>query len=104
MNWQNLSQQMKRRRVELGISKRQAIAKAEISSNTWLKIENKSEPISDGSWSGIEHAMQWEAGSVAAVLDGGEAIPMPPPASTAEQIDELFRRVERLESRLRELE
>lgn len=103
-DWQRLAKRIANRRVQLGFSKREAIRRSGLSSTTWLKVENDAEPIADSTWSGVEIALQWEPGSVAAVLDGGDETPMPTPASTTEQIDELFRRIERLESRVRDLE
>lgn len=115
MNWQDLAIAVGARRNALGLSKRQAIAAAGVSSNTWLKLENDAEPISQHLWRKVEVALDWEHGSIEAVLEGGAPTVSPTLDERVERlvksdirradlVDELLRRVERLEGRVRELE
>lgn len=100
VDWKRLAEHIRRRRIELGISKREAVRRAGIGSNTWLALENDGKPIEDHNWANIARAMEWTPGSIQAVLIGGD--PEHAPNETdgiTEQIAELRRRIERLEAK-----
>lgn len=65
---------------------------------TWLKAENEGVAIEDRSFARIDKALNWEAGSVLSILTGGEPVEIPEPPGMQEQLDDLRRRIERLES------
>ncbi|MEM7096145.1 MAG: hypothetical protein AAF567_24280 [Actinomycetota bacterium] len=115
MKWRKLAEAVERRRNELGLSKRQAISVAGMSANTWLKLENDAQPISEHLWRKVEIALDWEHGSVRSLLEGGDPTVSPTlPERVAqvaasndelkEIVRELVRRMERLEARVTELE
>ena len=104
MDLNRLADFVGQRRRALGYSKREAIRRAEISSNTWLKVENDAEEIADHLWAKFEKALLWESGSVKSILDGGDPVEMPEAPSIDDRVDQLLSRVERLEARVGELE
>lgn len=97
-NWKRLAGLVNKRRVELGISKREAIRRAKVGNNTWLTLENDGRPVEDHLWSRMAAAIEWTPDSFRSVLDGGE--PTPADADDIplrEIVEDLRRRVERLE-------
>jgi hypothetical protein len=59
------------RRAKLRLSKDGAAAKARISRITWRKVED-GRAVRDTMYAAAEEALEWEPGSVAAILRGGE--------------------------------
>jgi len=68
-DWDRLAQAVRERRIALGLSKRQAINVAGVSSTTWLKVENDGTAVEDKSWAGIARALNWDSSSVLKVLN-----------------------------------
>lgn len=71
-----LARRVRARRVELGLSVRAAAQAAEMDRNTWSYLEDGSRRTSEFKYAGIERALQWAPGSVAAILEGREPTPI----------------------------
>lgn len=71
-----LARKVRARRVELGLSVRAAALAAEMDRNTWSYLEDGSKRTAEFKYAGIERALQWEPGSVTAILDGREPTPI----------------------------
>lgn len=67
------------RRRELRLSKEEAARRGEMSVKTWTSVE-EGRPVRDTTYVGVETALDWERGSVGAVLDGSDPTPIEPPA------------------------
>jgi hypothetical protein len=67
-----LAELVKNRRLELRTSVRAAATTAGIARDTWTGLEEATRRTAETNYAGIEHALQWAPGSVAAILDGGE--------------------------------
>lgn len=65
------------RRRELRLSKEEAARRGSMSVKTWTSVE-EGRPVRDTTHVGVEEALEWERGSVSAVLDGGDPILLPP--------------------------
>jgi transcriptional regulator with XRE-family HTH domain len=59
------------RRHELGLSAARAASDAGVARNTWSSAENGSREVRSENYAGIERALRWAPGSVAAILEGG---------------------------------
>jgi transcriptional regulator with XRE-family HTH domain len=70
------------RREELGLSKSAAARLAGVSRPAWDAWENGAKPY-DSKYAAIERALEWERGSVRAILAGGAPTPRPPRDSDA---------------------
>lgn len=68
---------MRQRRIALDLSQRDAAARARISNQTWLNVEN-GRGASDRSMARIERALDWPSGTAAAILAGSNQVPEPP--------------------------
>lgn len=77
-DWGRLARFIQRRREELGLSVRKAASLAEVDRGTWADAEEAKRNLSRRSWSGFERALQWQAGSIEAILAAGEPQPAPP--------------------------
>jgi transcriptional regulator with XRE-family HTH domain len=66
---QDLAGAMTARRIELGLSQSAAARSAGVSRPTWAGWENTTKPY-DSNYAAIERVLQWERGSVSAVLAG----------------------------------
>lgn len=99
MDWQRLSKYVKERRIELGMSKREAVRRAQVGDRTWMAVENDGKPVEDHTWAGIARALEWTPASISLVLEGGEPQLLTESDTVQHQIDELTRRVERLEAK-----
>jgi len=87
------------RRIELGMSKRQVITKAEVGNKQWLALENDGTAVADHMWARMAKAIGWSPRSFRQVLAGGDPEPIEEPADVlADRLDDLERRVERLET------
>jgi transcriptional regulator with XRE-family HTH domain len=98
-----LAKKVRARRVELGLSVRAAAQAADIDRNTWSYLEDGSRRTSEFKYAGIERALQWESGSVAAILEGREPTPVQP--GGGEEVDdeiELVRGDKKLTPEIRE--
>lgn len=82
-----LAKRVRARRQELGLSVRAAAQAADMDRNTWSYLEDGSRRTSEFKYAGIERALQWEPGSVTAILDGRE--PTPAAAGNAEHDEEI---------------
>lgn len=67
------------RRQDLRLSKEEAARRGGMSVKTWTSVENGKE-VRPTTYVGVESALEWKRGSVGAVLDGGDATPLEPPA------------------------
>jgi transcriptional regulator with XRE-family HTH domain len=74
---QRLASLAKERRQEQGLSVRQAADAADIARGTWTALEDGTRKTSDHNYRGIERALHWAPGSIAAILDGGDPMPQP---------------------------
>ena len=74
---QRLADLMEQRRLELGLRWREVAEAGNISYEVIRAIRNGSGEIRPLSRHGIETGLRWEAGSVAAVLGGGDPVPLP---------------------------
>ncbi len=83
-----LAKRVRARRVELSLSVRAAAAAAEMDRNTWSYLEDGSRRTSEFKFAGIERALRWESGSVAAILEGRDPTPAQPENNTAAPVDE----------------
>lgn len=70
------------RRQDLRLSKEEAARRGGMSVKTWTAVET-GEKVRDTTYAGVEDALEWKRGSISAVLDGGDAIPLEPPAEEA---------------------
>jgi transcriptional regulator with XRE-family HTH domain len=74
------------RRIELGLSQSEAARRAGVSRPAWIAWENDTRP-QDQNYATIERTLEWERGSITAVLAGREPVarqgertpPAPPP-------------------------
>lgn len=71
---------LKRRRIELRISKAEAARRAGVGRMAWYEWEAGRRLPYDTNYAGIEDAMRWERSSVLAIQDGREPTPLAEPA------------------------
>lgn len=67
---QRLGQAMRGRRLHIGLSVHEAARTAGVSRNTWSGAESAARQLTERNYAGIERALYWAHGSVAAVLAG----------------------------------
>lgn len=72
---ERLAGMVKSRRIERGLSVSKAAQAAGIDRATWSSAEKGDRQTQPHNWAGIERALDWKAGSIAAILAGGEPIP-----------------------------
>lgn len=70
---QTLWGEMEARRGELGLTQQELVELASISVVGYRYMGKDGHTIRDTTMSGVEDALQWERGSVQAILDGGKA-------------------------------
>lgn len=90
---------IRQRRLALRRTEREAAKLAQIARNTWSGAEKATVRTSEHVWPGIEHALDWEPGSVAAILSGGDPTPRArtrPQAAALSSGDELAEEVDRI--------
>ncbi len=75
-NRNRLAELVTLRRRELDLSVRAAADIAGIARNTWIGVEDGSRRTADNNYGGIERALKWQTGSIAAVLAGGIPTPL----------------------------
>lgn len=66
-----LADHIRRRRVELGMNKIDVAKAADITINTYMKLED-AKPVRDLTYGKVETVLQWAAGSCQEVLRGGD--------------------------------
>src|ERR1700682_5622860 len=72
MSWEKLSREVRGRRIELGLTQKEVAAKGGPSPMTVREIEkNKAGRLSPRSRLALEQALDWESGSIDAILAGG---------------------------------
>lgn len=74
---QRLARLVQERRREIGLSVRAAAQASGVARNTWIGVEDAARKTADSNYAGVERALQWEPGSVDAILAGGEPRPKP---------------------------
>lgn len=78
-----LAGKVKARRLQLGLSVRQAAETADIARNTWTALEDGSKKTAETSYAAVERTLRWAAGSINTIKAGGEpreiATPEPAP-------------------------
>ncbi len=79
-----LGSRVRQRRLELGLSQRDAAQAAGVSNQTWSNVE-LGRGASDLKLAGVERAMRWQAGSAVAVATGGEPTETGGPDRTVEE-------------------
>lgn len=87
----NFATHVKASRRKLGLGPGDAAKLAGVSRPTWDAWEKGTIPT-DKNWTAVERALEWERGSVEAVLAGGEPKPVhdhSPPDDLAAMLDEL---------------
>lgn len=67
---------------------------------TWSSAEKGDRATQPHNWAGIERALDWKTGSIAAILDGGEPTPADADADVDEEL-ELVRTDPRLNDEMR---
>lgn len=72
-----LGETVRVRRRDLRLSKEEAARRGGMSVKTWTSVED-GRPVRDTTYVGIEDALEWERGSVHAVLDGSDPTPLEP--------------------------
>jgi transcriptional regulator with XRE-family HTH domain len=77
-----LGETVQERRLDLGLSKEEAARRGGLSVKTWTSVET-GQKVRPTTYVGVEDALEWKRGSVSAVLDGGDATPLDPPAEDA---------------------
>src|SRR5262245_44782522 len=68
----DLARAVRDRRLELGLSLRAAGPAAGMKRVAWAELENGDHRLGQRFWAGLERALAWAPGSVAAILAGGE--------------------------------
>lgn len=90
---------IRKRRLELGISARQAAEAAGIARNTWTAAEEGSRRTSETNYAAIERALRWAPGSISRIKtgEGPEPLPTNVPAanSPVNEADEALVRIMR---------
>ncbi|MGA4726256.1 helix-turn-helix domain-containing protein [Micromonospora taraxaci] len=71
-----LAEFIKTRRLERGLSTSKAAQAAGIDRATWSTAESGARRTSEHNWAGIERALGWATGSIAAILNGGNPTPV----------------------------
>ncbi|MEU1240085.1 helix-turn-helix transcriptional regulator [Micromonospora parva] len=71
-----LAEIIKTRRLERGLSTSRAAQAAGIDRATWSTAESGTRRTSEHNWAGIERALGWTTGSIAAILGGGDPTPV----------------------------
>jgi hypothetical protein len=71
-NRHKLAKQVRDRRLQLGMSVRSAADGARVARGTWTSLEEGIRRTADNNYAGIEAVLQWEPGSIAAILAGGD--------------------------------
>jgi transcriptional regulator with XRE-family HTH domain len=74
---ERLGQAMRSRRLYLGLSVHQAARIAGVARNTWSGAETASRQLTERNHAGVERALYWSPGSVAAILAGRDPIELP---------------------------
>ncbi|WP_146755545.1 transcriptional regulator [Micromonospora saelicesensis] len=97
-----LARKVRARRVELGLSVRAAAQAAEMDRNTWSYLEDGSKKTAEFKYAGIERALQWEPGSVTAILDGRDPTPVTAPSEADDEEIELVRGDKKLTPEMRD--
>lgn len=89
-----LAKAVRERRIELGLSVREASKRAAMSRNTWQALEEGTRATRDHNYAGIEQALEWPPGRVLAILESDAAAPEPTAdeiiAMTAQQISDYY--------------
>jgi transcriptional regulator with XRE-family HTH domain len=79
MSWESLGQEVRARRTELGLTQTEVADRGGPSVETLRTVENnRAGRLSPRMRRALERALQWESGSIDAVLDGGAATPARP--------------------------
>lgn len=80
-----LAERVAQRRRELNLPVTRAAAAADVSRDTWKRVE-RGEPVRHLTYDKLEAALRWTAGSCQKVMDGGEAVPLDGGSGTGPQI------------------
>jgi transcriptional regulator with XRE-family HTH domain len=83
-NAERLDEAMRQRRVQLGLSWEDIAAAADITSAHLRRIRTGQYLPRDTTAAKLERAFRWSAGSIDAVLAGGEPTPSPDPQAAAD--------------------
>lgn len=98
-DWKLLGQTVARRRAELGLSQVEVAHRGPLSLDRVQAIEGaKKSGYRLGTLAALERALEWEAGSIEAVLDGGQPTPIrqPSPVTAADRTERLLAENERM--------
>lgn len=84
-SWESVAEQVKRRRLERGLSQRGAADAAGVSPTTWQSLELHHKSVGDLTKAGIARALGWPIDAIDRLLDGEdpadfEAAPQAPTA------------------------
>lgn len=98
--WQRVAVAMEERAIALGWTLKRLYEEAEVSETTFLAMRKRGQPIKKpAKVTALERGLGWEPGSVAAILDGGE----PMPVDRSPPVDEITRRLDELEGQVARL-
>jgi transcriptional regulator with XRE-family HTH domain len=75
MDRERLADCVAQRRKELQLSASQAARLARVARGTWIAVEKAERATEDYNYAGFERALQWQLGSMEAVLAGGDPTP-----------------------------
>lgn len=83
-DWNRVAQLVTSRRLELGYRRQEDLARAmDVSLRVLNNIENaRRSRYSRGTLALLEQTLDWRSGSIEAVLDGGDPVPLSQPAAT----------------------
>ena len=103
---ERLGRQVAQRRTHLGLSVSAAARIAQIDRGTWTGIEKAARMTEAYNYAGIERALNWSPGSIAATLAGGNPTPqgdpvdlekIPPTLPEGFDLQAEYERIERLD-------
>lgn len=83
-----LARYVKARRLELGLARKLAAARAGMSKDTWRRVE-EGEPVREMSYAKMDPVLGWASGSTAGVLGGGEPVATRAAETSGAEISEL---------------
>lgn len=67
-----LAEAIRKRRLRLGLSVREAAKRAGVAQNTWAGAEKGTQRTAEYNYAGLERTLMWAQGSVDELLAGGE--------------------------------
>lgn len=87
--WQVAGDQVRARRVELGLTQQEAAARADVGSSTWLLLERgRQQSFRSLTLAAVARALRWTPDSIDRILRGEDPVPLAePPGGLAAKAD-----------------